>query len=308
MEIYCENCRKTVGKIAEEKIPADRPVSVTCPLCGGKIPVKKTSAAEPSLHESEAALAASTEAPEPGCSESKDSDPPPPDPTTATPANHTPNFDFSIMAVLREAWQKTTGFKGPIWISMLLVMAAMLGIGFVTLIIQKIMGTSPASIALGVAVRLTADIAIAPVTAGYLMIALKHVQGEPVNYRMTFAYFSSFLPLIVASLLMTIMVTVGFCLLIIPGIYLAFSYLLVLPLIVDKKMGPWQAMETSRKTIHRCWFKVFLLQMGMGLVLVASALPFGIGLIWTLPMGILVTGILYREIFGPANGQVPETP
>ncbi|MFA6283469.1 MAG: hypothetical protein WCT30_03040 [Desulfurivibrionaceae bacterium] len=279
MDIYCKNCQKTVGKIAEEKIPAGRQASVICPLCKEKILVKRPSSPEPADQNRDAVLA------------------------TSTAPDHAPNLHFSITAVFREAWQKTRGFKGPVWASLLLVMAAMLGIGLVTAFLQRIMGNTPSSIALGMAIQITANIAMAPVTAGYLMIALKHIQGRPVNYRMTFAYFSSFFPLIGAALLMTLMITIGLFLLIIPGIYLIFSYLLVLPLIVEKRMGPWQAMEASRKAIHRCWFKVFGLELILGITLIGSGLLFGIGLIWTLPMCTLATGILYREIFGIANGR-----
>lgn len=302
MDIYCKNCQKTVGKVAAEKIPAGRQASVTCPLCKEKILVKRPSSTEPSDQSRDAVLAASTESDSPCCpGKENPGKPMPRDSAASATPNHTPNPHFSIMAVFREAWQKTRGFKGPVWASLMLVMAAMLGIGLVTALLQRIMGNTPSSIALGMAIQITANIAIAPITAGYLMIALKHIQGRPVSYRMTFAYFSSFFPLIGAALLMTLMITIGLCLLIVPGIYLIFSYLLVLPLIVEKGMGPWQAMEASRKAIHQCWFKVFGLQLILGIALVGSGFLLGIGLIWTIPMCILATGILYREIFEVAN-------
>lgn len=303
MDIYCTNCRKMVGKVADEKIPAGRQASVTCPLCKGKIIVGKNATTEPTDHSSAVAPAASMESAAPRFPGPEDSERPlPSNSVTATAPNHTPNPDFSAMAVFREAWRKTRGFKGPVWASMLLVMAAMIGINILSLAIQRMMGNSPSSIALGMAIQITANIALTPVTAGYLMIALKHVQGRPVNYRMTFGYFSSFFPLIGATLLMMLLITLGFLLLIVPGIYLIFSYLLVLPLIVEKGMGPWQAMEASRKAIHRCWFKVFWLQLILGFTVIGSALLFGVGLIWTIPMCLLAAGILYRELFGAANG------
>ncbi len=304
MNIYCKNCQKTVGKVAEEKLPAGRQASIVCPLCGDKIIVGKSSTTEPAVQSSDAVLADPTESTGPRLQVQEDFGKVlPPNPAASTAPNHIPNLDFSAMAVFREAWQKTKGFKGPIWASLLLVMAAMLGISIVTAIIQTIMGNSPSSIALGMAVHITANIAMAPVTAGYLMIALKHVQGRPVNYRMTFDYFSRFFPLIGAAFLMMLMITVGLLLLIVPGIYLIFSYILVLPLIVEKGMSPWQAMETSRKAINRCWFKVFWLQLILGCTLIGSAFLLGFGLIWTLPMCILAAAILYREIFGIENAE-----
>ena len=37
MEIFCEKCQKNVGKIADEKIPVGKKVSISCPKCGDKI-------------------------------------------------------------------------------------------------------------------------------------------------------------------------------------------------------------------------------------------------------------------------------
>ena len=303
MDIYCKNCQKTVGKVAEEKIPAGRQASVVCPLCGGEILVGKNFITEPSIESNDPVLAASTESTGPICQGQEDSGKVlPPNSVTSTAPKHIPNYDFSVMAAFREAWRKTKGFKGPVWASMLLVMVAMIGIGIVTAFLQAIMGNSPSSIALGMAIQLTANIAMAPITAGYLMIALKHIQGKPVSYRMTFDYFSNFFPLIGAAFLMMLMVSVGLLLLIIPGIYLIFSYLCVFPLIVEKGMSPWQAMEASRKALHRCWFKGFGLQLILGIVIIGSALLLGIGLIWTVPMCLLAVAILYREVFGVENG------
>ena len=304
MNIYCKSCQKTVGKVAEEKLPAGRQASIVCPLCGGKILVGKNSTSEPAVRSSDAVLADTTESTGPRCQVQEDSGKVlPPNSASSNAPSHIPNYDFSAMAVFREAWRKTKGFKGPVWGSMLLVMALMIGINIVTAVIQAIMGNSPSSIALGMAIQITANIAIAPVTAGYLMIALKHIQGKPVSYRMTFDYFSSFLPLIGAAFLMMLMITVGLLLLIVPGIYLIFSYWLVMPLIIEKGMSPWQAMEASRKAIHRCWLKVFWLQLFLGFTLIGSALLLGIGLIWTLPMCLLAAAILYREIFGIENAE-----
>lgn len=39
--------------------------------------------------------------------------------------------------------------------------------------------------------------------------------------------------------------------LVLPGIYLAVSYQLSLPLVADKGLGPWEAMETSRKIVSK---------------------------------------------------------
>ncbi|HEX8955822.1 MAG TPA: DUF975 family protein, partial [Burkholderiaceae bacterium] len=86
-----------------------------------------------------------------------------------------------------------------------------------------------------------------------------------------------------------------------PGIYLAVAYSASSILIVDKKLGIWEALETSRKALTQCWFRVFFLALTYLLIMILSALPLGIGLIWTLPMGVVLKGIVYREVFGFAQ-------
>jgi len=97
---------------------------------------------------------------------------------------------------------------------------------------------------------------------------------------------------------MMLLIYLGMILLLIPGIYLAVAYMLAIPLIVERGLSPWQAMEASRKAITQHWFKVFGLFLLLGLIVSISAIPLGIGLIWTIPLFVMVMGVLYRTIFG----------
>ena len=83
-----------------------------------------------------------------------------------------------------------------------------------------------------------------------------------------------------------------------PGLYLLFAYMLALPLLVDKQLGIWEALETSRKAITPCWFRVVGLSLISAVVVAVSAIPLGIGLIWTLPFLGLVMAIVYRDLVG----------
>lgn len=107
-----------------------------------------------------------------------------------------------------------------------------------------------------------------------------------------------------------------------PLIYLQTAYLLVIPLIVDRQLGIWQAMEASRKTISQRWFKVFFLYLILLLVVAflvnefrgslrglmrvqnvyLALLPIGIGLLLVKIISIIAMsfGVLYRTIFDAA--------
>jgi uncharacterized membrane protein len=73
---------------------------------------------------------------------------------------------------------------------------------------------------------------------------------------------------------------------------------MTVPLIVDRKMSPWQAMEASRKAIHGEWWKFFGLFIVMGIIFMISSLPLGLGFIWTWPMFVVLGGVVYRSLFG----------
>ncbi len=87
-------------------------------------------------------------------------------------------------------------------------------------------------------------------------------------------------------------------LLVLPAIYVTVAYAFTIPLIVDKNMDVWEAMEHSRKTVTAKWFKVAGLMGLLTIIMVLSAIPLGIGLIWTLPlMFVTLYGLAYPIMF-----------
>jgi predicted Zn finger-like uncharacterized protein len=42
MKVFCENCQKTIGQVADDKIPPNRTVAVKCPHCQKQIEFQKT--------------------------------------------------------------------------------------------------------------------------------------------------------------------------------------------------------------------------------------------------------------------------
>lgn len=61
--------------------------------------------------------------------------------------------------------------------------------------------------------------------------------------------------LIVVSVVATLLVQIATLCLCVPGIYLQIAWLLAIPLAADKKLDFWKALETSRRTVTRHWFK-----------------------------------------------------
>jgi predicted Zn finger-like uncharacterized protein len=211
-------------------------------------------------------------------------------------------YSFQIGEVLSEAWEKVNGAKGAIFGAVF----AMYAISFLIMriggMLIGLLGLNENGMILAIISQLGLQFIYTALTviltAGIMMMGVRRAADESINFPMLFDGIAKVKPLLIAMILQTIIVIIGFLLLIIPGIYLSIAYGLTIPLIMKKGLGPWEAMEASRKAIHHSWFQVFGLYFVMGLIFMVSALPLGIGLIWTIPMGVIVLGIVYRIIFG----------
>lgn len=132
--------------------------------------------------------------------------------------------------------------------------------------------------------------------AGLMIVGNKLKQGEQTSFEDFFQGFQQLVPLFLLWLVMSILVALGYALLIIPGIYLSVAYSLALPFVVFEKMDFWTAMETSRKIVSRQWFTFFGLLMVLALLNLAGALALVVGLLFTLPITFLTLFVVYEKI------------
>lgn len=218
------------------------------------------------------------------------------------------NYDFSIGGILGEAWEKTSGSKGTVWLAVLLYGVTIAVVSFAVDFVLGKFGlhrfqphsgdTIQSAISFAAASTLLKVWIMAPLLAGWWMLSVKLAVRAPTQATDIFSYFSKMLPLVGTMLLFYLMIIIGTCFFVLPGIYLSIAYTLALPLVVEKNLSPWQALEASRKAVTHHWFGVFGLYIVMGLIIMLSTIPLFIGLIWTIPMMALTSGILYRNVFG----------
>jgi len=218
-------------------------------------------------------------------------------------------YEFSIGSVLSEAWAKTNGCKGVFNLGFFFYLLVIIGVMSVMSVVTVGMlsvgdaGTHPGELTSGmmfnqVFLQLAVNLIILPMVMGLAMIGIKRSVDAPISAGMVFKYFSKMIPLFITMILIYIMIIIGLILLVLPGLYLMVAYYAAMPLVVEKGMSPWQAMETSRKAITHRWFSVFGLFFVTMLIVTISAIPLGIGMIWTMPMMMVAFGILYRNMFG----------
>ena len=212
------------------------------------------------------------------------------------------DYEFSIGSTISEAWAKTKGAKWPINIALSLYFLAFIGI-FMLTTGATVMTADPtleggANPIVLIAMQIGQNLILLPIFMGIAIMGIKRSVDAPITSGSIFDYYSKMFPLLFTMILMYIMIFIGFILLILPGIYLAVAYYMAMPLVAEKGMGPWEALETSRKAVTHRWFSVFGLFFVLSLIMAVSMIPLGLGTIWTIPMMIVAFGILYRNMFG----------
>lgn len=84
----------------------------------------------------------------------------------------------------------------------------------------------------------------------------------------------------------------------VPVTFLAVSWLFTLPLIIDKEMNYATAMKTSWKMVLKHWWHVFGLFVLASLISGVGLFACGIGMLFTVPIGIAATMFAYETLFG----------
>ncbi|RLA68599.1 MAG: hypothetical protein DRG24_10015 [Epsilonproteobacteria bacterium] len=212
-------------------------------------------------------------------------------------------YDFRIAEVLSEAWVRTSGAKLTFLAAMFIFIVIA---GTLTVVVSSLFDAQSYYDAELYLKGFLSDRAVSlltlpvtlPLIVAIVMMGIKRAHDIEITIPSIFDYYVLVWPLVFASIAMNVMIMIGFILLVLPGIYLATAYMFTLPLIVDKNLTLWDAMESSRKAVTAHWFKLFGFNMLMALIITLSALPLGIGLFWTVPLAFIGNGILYRKIFG----------
>jgi len=211
------------------------------------------------------------------------------------------NFEVNMLETLGEAWRGLKGFKLKCLVALLLYtvifIVAMIVFGVVVNLIQATGADQSVAAILSIVFQLVVTVMALPMSLAVLIMAMRHANNKSVSAGEIFKHYGVVGGLFLAYLMLTIFIMVGFILLVIPGIYLMIAYVFAMPLIVEKKMGAWRALETSRRASTRVWFRLFGLMMLISLINMLGMITV-IGWIWTVPWTILAISMVYQKMFG----------
>ena len=217
---------------------------------------------------------------------------------TASGDSMSANTDWRIGEVLKAAGEKQVGFKLTFFIAVGLYIL----IGIPIAVAQAVtvgIGTGVASSLVDIFI----SILLYPLGLGFGLLGIRRALGKDTPASTLWEPYSQFIPLIVMFLLMCVLIVAGFFLLILPGIYLAVAYSFAPYLIVEKNMGVWEALETSRKAITAYWWRYLGLMLILLLLFIVGTVPILIGLIWALPIMFIAVGEVFVATFETASAE-----
>lgn len=146
--------------------------------------------------------------------------------------------------------------------------------------------------------NIVSNILLTLLIPGFYIVAFQIARNRPTAFGDFFKGFNRALPVLLLSIVSSLLIAIGFVLLILPGIYLAVSYMLSLPLLLDKNLDFWPAMETSRKLVGKKWFSFFGFSIVLTLINILGALLLGLGLLFTIPWTFCSLAAAYEDIVG----------
>jgi uncharacterized membrane protein len=143
-----------------------------------------------------------------------------------------------------------------------------------------------------------------PLLGGMFFYYLKRIRKQPAELQDAFAGFTlCFVQLMLVWIVKSVLTVIGVLLCVIPGIYLAVVWSLALPLVIDKRLDFWDAMELSRKEVQQRWWSMAWLLLICGLINVGGTLLCFIGIFFTLPLTVLAITYAYEDVFRAAPTQ-----
>lgn len=221
--------------------------------------------------------------------------------------NRADDYELDLGECITRAWALVrNNFWSVVGVSAL-VLFAIVGInqlfGLITNPIVNQMVTDQKVNAREILIVLGVTIISAPVStifmAGLFKYYLKLIRGEMPTVSDAFSGFGPRTgQLILLSLVQMTLVVVGYMFCIIPGIYLTVAWYFAIPLVIDRNLDFWPALQLSRRLVSKHWFIVFAAMLVFGLVAMIGIIACGIGILVTMPVGTIALMYAYETIFG----------
>jgi uncharacterized membrane protein len=137
-----------------------------------------------------------------------------------------------------------------------------------------------------------------PLFAGLFLAVRRRMLPGPSDWADVFQGFNRFLDAFLLCLLTTIFCMIGLIFCIFPFFIVAAMYLFAYPFMVDRGLGFWEAMESSRKLIAKDLSTYVLFFILLCLLNFVGLMLAGVGLLFTIPVSVAAVAVAYNEAVG----------
>lgn len=199
---------------------------------------------------------------------------------------------FTVSDVFRTSWKCT---KSQIW-----VLAGLL-IGYIILSFTLSMFAIPAQsskVAL-VVVNLVSAILSILFTLGYMKNLFQTLDGIEPQFSAYGQQSRKIVTYFLASLLMTLIVLIGFCIFILPGIYLALRLQFYQAFIVEEDAGILDSLKRSWKITEGQTLPLLLLLLAMCGIILVGVILFMVGVLFAVPVAYMMYCEAFRKLNTP---------
>lgn len=171
---------------------------------------------------------------------------------------------------------------------------------FVTLLLASLVAVLLSVVTIG--------ILAGPLLGGFMVLCLKLLRGEKGEFNEIFAHFGQLVPTLLVTLglwavslviwVISSVPFVGWIIQLVAGPAMMLVYFLTISLVVDQKMQPMAAVRKSINLFAADLVLLWVYALVTGIIGGIGAIVFGIGMIFTLPFGIVALTLAYQELSG----------
>jgi hypothetical protein len=137
------------------------------------------------------------------------------------------------------------------------------------------------------------------INAAFVRGALHEVDGQRPTFG-SFFRFTNVGNVILASLIVGALTAIGLILFVIPGLIVAFLSWWTLQFVIDREESAMDGLRSSFRAISSQAGPIFLLALAIIGINILGAIPFGLGLLITIPLSTVASTYAYRVVTGQA--------
>lgn len=199
---------------------------------------------------------------------------------------------FSISEVCNTSWQRT---KAQIWV----LSGLIIGMSIISFTLGAFAMPIQQSVVGAIVINLISCIISCIFALGYMKNIFQALDGEEPQFSAYGQQARKIITYLIANILMAIIVTLGLCLFIIPGIYLALRLQFYAALIVEDDAGIIESLQRSWEITRGQEMSLFMLMLAMIGICILGLILLGIGIFVAMPLIYMMYAYVFRKLNAP---------